>query len=207
VTEQSNVEGAVSGGSDQELSRGIESFSGCASDYAEKWHTERLARKAQQKKFLRLKTSKQASQPIFADDDELMRLTHIFLDAMTSDHRKRIRVVVKDGRITLAGEVESEHARRTALILVGKIHGVSAIIDHLVVMPELSVNSVKSEIQGALTRRSITDARDISVVAHGSEVTLLGTVRGRTERDLAVDAAWCTPGVRRVFDKLEIASA
>lgn len=218
MTSPSTGEGAVFNGPSWDLpqdssaassepARGIDSFSGRASNYVEKWHTERMARKVAREKVQRESTTPQTSPPVARDDNELKRLAIECLEAMKPDHRKRIRVLVREAQITLAGEVESEHAHRTALLLVGKMGGSPTIIDHLVVMTELSEHSVKSEIQEALTRRSIADALHISVMARGSEITLLGTVRGRTERDLAVDAAWCTPGVRRVFDKLKIANS
>lgn len=64
---------------------------------------------------------------------------------------------------------------------------------------------VKSEIEAALQRTSIADARTIIVAVRGSDVTLTGTVHGWDERATANHAAWSTPGVRNVIDMMSLA--
>jgi osmotically-inducible protein OsmY len=81
---------------------------------------------------------------------------------------------------------------------------VVAVSDHIVVKPKVSVSAVKSDIEAALKRRAHTDARAISVSVDGSDVTLAGEVHSWSERDLAINSAWGTPGVYNVIDNIEL---
>jgi osmotically-inducible protein OsmY len=51
-----------------------------------------------------------------------------------------------------------------------------------------------------LKRRAQQDAHEISVSVRGSDVTLSGNVHSWSERELARNTAWGTPGVRSVVD-------
>ena len=64
--------------------------------------------------------------------------------------------------------------------------------------------AIKSEIESALHRQAHVDARRISVEVIGGNVTLSGKVHNWSERDLATSAAWTTPGVSNVVNKLTI---
>ena len=69
----------------------------------------------------------------------------------------------------------------------------------------MSISAVKSDIEAALKRRAHADAGKISVEVNGDDVTLTGTVHSWSERDLARDSAWGTPGVRNVVDNIAVA--
>lgn len=51
-------------------------------------------------------------------------------------------------------------------------------------------------------RRAQTDAGKININIDGSTLTLTGNVSNWTERDTAKEAAWSTPGVTSVVDKM-----
>ena len=54
----------------------------------------------------------------------------------------------------------------------------------------------------ALKRRAFLDAQAINVSVEGDAITLTGKVHNWTEKNLAINSAWSTPGVRSVVDKL-----
>lgn len=70
------------------------------------------------------------------------------------------------------------------------------------VKPPVSPAEVKSKIEAALKRNAELDAKQITVDTADGKVTLKGTVRSWTERMDAENAAWATPGVREVDDRL-----
>ncbi|MEO8299933.1 MAG: BON domain-containing protein [Burkholderiales bacterium] len=87
--------------------------------------------------------------------------------------------------------------------------GVTGVNNEIIVKPSkvfsTQATAVKSDIEAALKRTSITDAKKISVSVHGSDVTLSGTVHSWNERDAATNSAWGTPDVRNVVDMMTLA--
>jgi osmotically-inducible protein OsmY len=190
------------------FTRGVDSFAGRANTFVEKWQAERHALKSG-----RLPVPKPSALPLpvkqhlptnVPSDLGLKLRVNSLLSAMNPGHHRRLRVGVKDAWITVAGEVDSEREQLKAIIALSRLPGIAGITDHLVVMPELSLEAARAEIRSALGRRSIADAHRIRLTVKGSAITLNGTVRGIDERNLVVYSAWCTPGVRNVFDELEI---
>ena len=113
--------------------------------------------------------------------------------------------MVEDGWVTLSGEVDWEYQRQAAAGGVRYLMGVTGVSDQIAVKPKVSLSAVKSDIEAALKRRATADAQKISVDVRGADVTLTGTVHSWSERDLARNAAWGTPGVRNVVDNITIA--
>ena len=116
-----------------------------------------------------------------------------------------VKVKVEKGWITLSGELEWDYQRRSAKHAVRSLFGVVGVSDEIGIKPKASVSAVKSEIEAALKRRAQTDSQQISVDVRGGDVTLSGTVHSWSERELAEDSAWATPGVRKVVDNIAIA--
>ena len=116
-----------------------------------------------------------------------------------------IKVKAENGWITLSGEVEWDYQRRSAKDAVCSLLGVVGVSDQITVKPRASMGAVKSEIEAALKRRAQTDAQHITVDVRGADVTLTGTVHSWSERELAANSAWSTPGVRKVIDNITIA--
>jgi len=77
--------------------------------------------------------------------------------------------------------------------------------DQISIKQSVTATAVKSDIEAALKRMSIADAKKITVAVHGSDVTLSGTVHSWDERDTATNSAWGTPGVRNVVDMMTLA--
>ena len=70
--------------------------------------------------------------------------------------------------------------------------------------PSLSPLTVHAEIEAALKRQAELDAAQITVESVDGKVTLSGAVRSWPERRLAERAAWTTPGVTAVNDRLGV---
>lgn len=115
-----------------------------------------------------------------------------------------IKVIVRDGWMTLEGETEWHYLRERADNAVHHLKGVKGVINSIIVKPVASPIEVKRKIEEALKRSAEIDAQAITVEAHDGEVILKGTVHSWFERKEAERAAWSAPGVTRVQDKISV---
>lgn len=82
--------------------------------------------------------------------------------------------------------------------------GVVGVANQIEITPRASVPDVKQRIEDALKRDAETDAQAIRVHVSDGRVTLEGKVKAWSERQAAERAAWSSPGVRMVEDRISI---
>jgi osmotically-inducible protein OsmY len=117
---------------------------------------------------------------------------------------ENIKIVVKNGWVTLEGTVEWQYQRSTAETAVRRINGVKGVTNVILLKPRAEPSEIKKKIQDAFRRNAEVDANRITVEANGSEVVLKGTVRSWFERQEAERAAWAAPGVTKVEDRIVV---
>jgi osmotically-inducible protein OsmY len=117
---------------------------------------------------------------------------------------ENIKVIAKDGRITLEGTVEWNYARERAENAVKRIRGVKGVTNSITLKPKVAPHEVRRKIEDAFRRSAEIDASRVTVEANGSEVILRGTVKSWAEREEAERAAWAAPGVTRVDNRVTI---
>ena len=117
---------------------------------------------------------------------------------------ERIKAVVKDGWVTLEGEVEWQYQQQAAETAVRALQGVKGIINLIKIKPRAQPQDIKRKIQEAFRRNAEVDANQIIVEADGSEVVLKGKVRSWVEREEAERVAWRAPGVTKVDDHIVV---
>jgi osmotically-inducible protein OsmY len=139
-------------------------------------------------------------------DPEIARDAVASLKAELPYSSETIRVVVKDGRITLEGSVEWQYARERAENAVKRIRGVKAVTNSIELKPKVAPYEIRRKIEDAFRRSAEIDASRITVEANGSEVILRGTVKSWAERQEAERAAWAAPGVTRVDNRVTISA-
>ena len=117
-----------------------------------------------------------------------------------------VKATVHDHAITLTGEVGWEYQRAAAQRAVSPLRGVCAVHNKITIHPAAAVEAAhaKSGIISALVRGAHVDAQRIDVEVSGSEVILTGVVSSWAERRQAAHAAWSTPGVTGVDNRLTV---
>ena len=119
---------------------------------------------------------------------------------------QKIKALVKDGVVTLSGEVEWQYEKTAAFTAVKNLWGIKSINNEIIVKPSLSINEdkVRQEITKEFERQARFDASRIKIKVQGKKITLEGEVSNFDEMEMAEDAAWSIPGVAEVRNELVV---
>lgn len=117
-----------------------------------------------------------------------------------------IKVVVRDGIVTLSGDVCWYYEKNNAFNSIHNLFGVRSVINNIVIKPavNIDISAVKEKISKEFERHARIDASRIKVEAVGKKITLKGLVSNFDEIDEAEDAAWSIPGVEEVKNELTV---
>lgn len=138
-------------------------------------------------------------------DDEIARRAIDIIRWSAVVPEDAIQVTVRDGWVTVGGQVNWWYQRNAAEDVARKLSGVSGIINNITIRPHVQPTDVKRKIEDAFKRRAELDTQGIRVaVIDGGKITLEGRVRDWREHSAAVDAVWSAPGVVSVEDHLTI---
>ncbi|HMI98179.1 MAG TPA: BON domain-containing protein [Micropepsaceae bacterium] len=137
-------------------------------------------------------------------DPDIARDAVVALKSELPISHDRIKIIVKDGWITLEGAVEWQYQKTTAETAVRRVKGVKGVTNAITVKPKVEPSELQRKIMEAFKRNAEVDANRITVEAHGSEVILKGTVRSWIEREEAERVAWSAPGITHVEDRIVV---
>jgi osmotically-inducible protein OsmY len=137
-------------------------------------------------------------------DPEIVRDAVSALKSELPYSSENIKVIAKDGKITLEGTVEWNYARERAENAVKRVRGAKSVTNSITLKPKVAPYEVRRKIEDAFRRSAEIDASRVTVEANGSEVVLRGTVKSWAEREEAERAAWAAPGVTKVDNRVTI---
>ncbi|EEB82843.1 BON domain-containing protein [Roseobacter sp. GAI101] len=137
------------------------------------------------------------------DQDIAERIAHL-CEWNTTFRKYDIKAEVKNGRVTLTGNVDWQYQRADVRDYVARLRGVTGVTNSITIRPHASQLDVKRKISEALHRSATLESSKINVDVADGQVTLKGHVKAWYERKLAEDAAWSAPGVTRVVDQIQI---
>jgi osmotically-inducible protein OsmY len=138
-------------------------------------------------------------------DTDIAKAAAGALEAHGAVPRDRVKITVKNGKITLTGNVDWDHQRTSAVESVRGLAGVRDVICAIkVVEPHVSAADVKAEIDRAFVRSAELDAERIGVHVKDGQIVLTGTVRTWMEKQDAREAALRAKGVTGVTDQIEV---
>ena len=118
---------------------------------------------------------------------------------------KEIKANVKNGIVTLTGQVDWQYQRTNILRNIEHVGGVVNVVDHITLKPAATATDVQQKINDALKRHADIEASKIQITVANGTVTLTGSVESIEEMDRVEDAAWTAPGVIKVVDNLRVA--
>lgn len=176
-----------------EVKDGVVILAGQVDSYTEKWNAERAAQRVSGVHAIATELKVHLAGDSKRTDAEIAGSAQHILGLSSTFPADAVNVTVEAGWVTLTGMVDWQYQRRAAAAAVRHLVGVTGVSDKIDLKPSLTARSVQSDIEAALMRSSISDAKNITVKLHGAD------------RAIATNSAWGTPGVRSVVDTMTLA--
>ena len=185
---------------------GVVELSGFVRSYAQKTQAERDAKRVAG--VVAVANDIEVRLPVLDQrpDPDIAREAVNALKSELPFSSENIKLIAKDGYLTLEGAVEWNYARERAKDAVKRIRGAKGVTNAIEVKPKVQPYEIRRKIEDALRRSAEIDASRITVEASGSEVILRGTVRSWAERQEAERGAWAAPGVTKVDNRIVISA-
>ncbi len=186
------------------VKKGVVTLAGFVKSYTDKYEAEAAAKRVAG--VVGVANDLEVRMPSVDErpDPDIARDAVAALKSQLPISSENIKVIVKNGWVTLEGEVEWQYQRQTAETAVRRIKGVKGVSNTILLRPQAEPTEIKRKIQEALRRSAEVDANRIEVEANGGTVVLKGKVRSWIERAEAERAAWAAPGVTEVDDRIVV---
>jgi osmotically-inducible protein OsmY len=184
---------------------GVVTLMGEVDTYSQKLAAEHAAQRVAGLEALAIELSVKLAGSDEHSDADIARTAESALEWTTALPSNAVKVMVEQGWVTLSGTVHWHFQRQVAVERVRHLLGVTGVSNDIRIEPTISTGAVRADIEAALARRAMKDARQIAVRVHGADVTLSGPVHSWAEREIALNSAWGAPGVRRVVDDMTLA--
>lgn len=113
-----------------------------------------------------------------------------------------VKATVQKGSVTLDGHASWHFEREAAEGAVRNLRGVVQVFNSISLKPQAPAEKLTVNVETALRRQSVKDAKSIHVTTEGGQVTLSGTVSSWQAIRDANEVAWAAPGVTLVIDHL-----
>ncbi|MBA4105469.1 MAG: ornithine aminotransferase [Pirellula sp.] len=185
-------------------SAGVITLTGAVSRYTEKMEAERLAKSIAGVKAVANDIDVRLQGASERNDTEIAAAALNALKWHTSIPDDKVTVTVRDGWITLDGNLDWQFQRVAARNAVCHLVGVKGVSNNIAIGPKPKAADVKSKIEAAFKRKAELDAGHVQVDTSGGVVKLKGYVDSWSEFTEAERVARAAPGVIAVDNGLTI---
>ncbi len=183
---------------------GVVTLTGEARYFADKFNAERLVKRVAGVKAVA--NDIQARMPGYRGqtDTEIAAAALVALKWHTSIPSDAVKVTVRDGYLTLEGNVEWQFQREAATNAVRFLKGVTGVANLISLAAKPHSKDIKAQIEAAFKRNAEVDADHVHIDTHDGEVILEGKVGSWIEMSEAERVAWAAPGVTAVDNRLTV---
>jgi osmotically-inducible protein OsmY len=183
---------------------GVVTLTGHVESYARKLNAERASKRVLGVKGVANDLVVKLPSDKERDDTDIAEAAVHALRWHTSVPEDRVTVTVRQGWVTLEGEVEWYYQKDSAYQTVRDLTGVKGVTNQITVRPRVTVAQVKDKIEEAFRRSAEIDAQRVRVETTDGRVTLRGKVSSWAEHSEAEWAAWSAPGIVSVDNRLDV---
>jgi osmotically-inducible protein OsmY len=183
---------------------GTVTLNGYATSYSEKWEAVHATKRVAGVKAIADDIEIQLPASSHRTDTDIAAAAINQIEWSTTIPNGTVQATVRDGWITLEGQVEWWYQKNAAGGLVKQMAGVKGLTNSISISPKVTKHEVETDIKSAFKRSAMLDAEHIRVETSGNNVTLHGQVRNYSEYDEAERVAWSEPGVSTVDNRLEV---
>ena len=183
---------------------GVITLTGAVPRYVEKMEAERLAKSIAGVKAVANDIEVRLPGASERNDTEIAAAALNALKWHTSIPDDKLKVTVRNGWVTLEGNVDWQFQRQAARDAVCYLMGVKGVVNDIVITAKPKAKDIKTKIEAAFKRKAELDASHVQVDAFDGAVKLKGNVDSWTEFSEAERVAWAAPGVASVDNELTV---
>ncbi len=186
------------------VSNGVVTLTGDVSNYTDRYAADGIAKRVRGVRAIANDIQVNIPESCVRTDTDIAEAAANALQWNVLLRDTRIKPLIKDGWVTLDGQVNWGYQRNTAENAVRNLMGVKGITNDIRVASNIKAANVKATIKDAFKRHASLDAKGIEVDVDDSTIILKGRVHTWQERDDASQAAWSAPGVVAVENRLAV---
>jgi osmotically-inducible protein OsmY len=183
---------------------GAVTLNGYATSYGEKFGALRAAKRVAGVKAIADDIEVKLPSSLRRTDGEIAAAAANQIKWSTSIPTGAAEVTVREGWVTLEGELEWWYQKNAAENAVRDVAGVKGVSNLIWIKPKLTPAKVETAIKAAFERNALVDAKKIHAETSGNKVVLRGKVPNYAEREEAERVAWAAPGVFSVDNQLKV---
>ena len=183
---------------------GTVTLNGCATSYSEKQGAVHSAKRVAGVKAIADDIEVKLPFSLHRTDGEIATAAANQIEFSWTVPTKTVQVTVREGWITLEGQVEWWYQKNAAENAVRNLSGVKGISNSISIKPKLTPAKVETAIKAAFERNALVDAQRIHAETSGNKVVLRGKVPNYAEREEAERVAWAAPGVFSVDNQIRV---